>query len=218
MPPTSARGAALAALEKYGAAAAHAGADRARWPTRTGRCGCARRRSSSELDPSRAGGGDRRAIRPAPTTVAAEVYSAAALTNPTVSTQVYIDTDRGTIQIELAVLDAPLTVGNFIGARAQGLLQRPQRAPRRARTSSSRTAIRAATAKARPGYTIRDELNERPYLRGTVGMALDLWPTPAAASGSSRIRRSRTSTRSIHGLRPRHRRHGRRRQDSSSGT
>src|SRR5262249_2395751 len=24
-----------------------------------------------------------------------------------------------------------------------------------------------------PGYTIRDELNQRPYLRGTVGMALD---------------------------------------------
>jgi cyclophilin family peptidyl-prolyl cis-trans isomerase len=24
-----------------------------------------------------------------------------------------------------------------------------------------------------PGYTIRDELNERPYLRGAVGMALD---------------------------------------------
>ena len=24
-----------------------------------------------------------------------------------------------------------------------------------------------------PGYSIRDELNERPYLRGTVGMALD---------------------------------------------
>jgi cyclophilin family peptidyl-prolyl cis-trans isomerase len=24
-----------------------------------------------------------------------------------------------------------------------------------------------------PGYTIRDELNELPYLRGTVGMALD---------------------------------------------
>ncbi len=26
-----------------------------------------------------------------------------------------------------------------------------------------------------PGYTIRDELSGRPYLRGTVGMALDLW-------------------------------------------
>ncbi len=24
-----------------------------------------------------------------------------------------------------------------------------------------------------PGYTIRDEINMRPYLRGTVGMALD---------------------------------------------
>ena len=24
-----------------------------------------------------------------------------------------------------------------------------------------------------PGYTLRDEINERPYLRGTVGMALD---------------------------------------------
>ena len=27
-----------------------------------------------------------------------------------------------------------------------------------------------------PGYTIRDELSERPYVRGTVGMALDKWP------------------------------------------
>jgi cyclophilin family peptidyl-prolyl cis-trans isomerase len=26
-----------------------------------------------------------------------------------------------------------------------------------------------------PGYTIRDEVNERPFLRGTLGMALD-WP------------------------------------------
>jgi len=24
-----------------------------------------------------------------------------------------------------------------------------------------------------PGYTIRDEINQRPYMRGTVGMALD---------------------------------------------
>jgi cyclophilin family peptidyl-prolyl cis-trans isomerase len=24
-----------------------------------------------------------------------------------------------------------------------------------------------------PGYTLRDEINQRPYLRGTVGMALD---------------------------------------------
>ena len=34
-------------------------------------------------------------------------------------------------------------------------------------------AIRGAMARAGPGYTIRDEINQRPYLRGTVGMALD---------------------------------------------
>ena len=27
-----------------------------------------------------------------------------------------------------------------------------------------------------PGYSIRDELNDRPYLRGVVGMALADWP------------------------------------------
>ena len=35
-----------------------------------------------------------------------------------------------------------------------------------------------------PGYTIRDELNQRPYLRGTVGMALD-W----ADTGGSHLQR-----------------------------
>ena len=44
-----------------------------------------------------------------------------------------------------------------------------------------------------PGYSIRDELNDLPYLRGTVGMALAA-RTPAAASFSSPTRRSRTST------------------------
>ena len=40
--------------------------------------------------------------------------------NPTVSTQLYLDTDRGTIQIELAVLDAPLTVENFVALARRG--------------------------------------------------------------------------------------------------
>lgn len=39
-------------------------------------------------------------------------------------------------------------------------------------TSSSRMAIRAGDGEGGPGYTIRDEINQRPYLRGTVGMAL----------------------------------------------
>ena len=67
---------------------------------------------------------------------------------------------------------------------------------RRRRTTSSRSRARASSTactihrvvpnfvvqdgdprgdgEGGPGYTIRDELNERPYLRGTVGMALDV--------------------------------------------
>jgi hypothetical protein len=80
-----------------------------------------------QLDPAAAADADVQ-IRPAPTTVASDVYGAARLVSPTVSTQAYLDTDRGTIQIELAVIDAPLTVEKFRHAGAQGLFQRPQRA------------------------------------------------------------------------------------------
>ena len=71
------------------------------------------------------------------------------------------------------MLDAPLTVAQL---------------HRRWRARASSTAWRS-TASCRdfvvqggdprgdgeggPGYTIRDEINQRPYLRGTVGMALD---------------------------------------------
>ena len=42
------------------------------------------------------------------------------LTAPPVSTHAFIETDRGTIEIELAVLDAPLTVDNFVTLARQG--------------------------------------------------------------------------------------------------
>ena len=88
------------------------------------------------------------------------------------SPHAFIETARGTIEFELAVLDAPQTARNFMALARKGS-STASRSTASCRTSSCRTAIRAATAKAGPGYTIRDELNERPYLRGTVGMALD---------------------------------------------
>src|SRR5262249_20590417 len=104
-----ARAAALAALAKYGNAAAAptlraARADRD-WGVR-GRAVML----LEELDPSLAPGTAEAAalaaqIRPAPTTIAADVYAAPRLTSPSVSPMLYIDTDRGTIQVELAVLD-----------------------------------------------------------------------------------------------------------------
>ena len=123
------------------------------------------------------------------------MYEAPRLINPPVSTQVYIETDRGTIQIELAVLDAPLTVENFVTLARKGFFNGLS-VHRVVPDFVIQAGDPRGDGEGGPGYTIRDELNQRPYLRGTVGMALDRGATPAAASSSSRTRRSRTSTRS----------------------
>ncbi len=111
-------------------------------------------------------------VRPAPSHLPAETYQAPRLISPPVSTQAYIDTDRGTIQIELAVLDAPLTVDNFITLARKGFytgLTFHRVVP----NFVVQTGDPRGDGEGGPGYTIRDEINERPYLRGTVGMALD---------------------------------------------
>ena len=124
---------------------------------------------------SRRGGDGRRADRPAPTTLSADVYAAPRLTSPPVSTQAYIETDRGTIQIELAVLDAPLTVENFVALARKGFFDGLS-VHRVVPNFVVQDGDPRGDGEGGPGYTIRDELNQRPYLRGTVGMALDPWP------------------------------------------
>jgi cyclophilin family peptidyl-prolyl cis-trans isomerase len=94
--------------------------------------------------------------------------------SPSVSTQVYIDTDRGTIQVELAVLDAPLTVDNFVTLARKGFFNGLP-IHRVVADFVVQDGDPRGDGEGGPGYTIRDELNEREYLRGTVGMALD-WP------------------------------------------
>ena len=111
-------------------------------------------------------------IRPAPSHLPAETYQAARLISPPVSTQAYIDTDRGTIQIELAVLDAPLTVDNFITLARKGFFT-GLTFHRVVPNFVVQAGDPRGDGEGGPGYTIRDEINERPYLRGTVGMALD---------------------------------------------
>ena len=91
---------------------------------------------------------------------------------PRFSPHAYIETEKGTIELELAVVDAPLTVANFMALARKGFF--------------NGTAIHRIVpdfvvqdgdprgdGEGGPGYSIRDEINERPYLRGTVGMALD---------------------------------------------
>jgi cyclophilin family peptidyl-prolyl cis-trans isomerase/HEAT repeat protein len=111
-------------------------------------------------------------IRPAPTRLTPDAYQSPRLVNPQVSTQVYFETDRGTILVELAVLDAPLTVDNFLALARSGFFTGLS-VHRVVADFVVQTGDPRGDGEGGPGYTIRDELNQLPYLRGTVGMALD---------------------------------------------
>jgi len=165
-----ARAAALAALAKYGAAAAtdtvKAAFSDKDWAVRVRAAALMK-----ELDASSGGQADM-AIRPAPTTMAREAYSAPGLINPPVSTTIFIDTDRGSIEVELAVLDAPLTTENFIGLARKGFFNGLS-IHRVVPNFVVQDGDPRGDGEGGPGYTIRDELNQRPYLRGVLGMALD---------------------------------------------
>jgi len=84
----------------------------------------------------------------------------------------YVDTSRGTIEIELAVSDAPITVDNFVTLARRGFFN-GRRIHRIVNDFVVQDGDPRGDGEGGPGYTIRDELNDRPYLRGTVGMALD---------------------------------------------
>jgi cyclophilin family peptidyl-prolyl cis-trans isomerase len=91
---------------------------------------------------------------------------------PPVSTQVFLETDRGEIQIELAVLDAPLTAETFVTLARKGFFD-GLTFHRVVPDFVIQGGDPRGDGEGGPGFTIRDELNQRPYLRGTVGMALD---------------------------------------------
>ena len=67
-----------------------------------------------------------------------------------------------------------------------------------------------------PGYTIRDELNERPYLRGTVGMALEWRDTGGSQFFITHSPQPHLDARYTV-VRPRRERHGRGRPDPAGG-
>ena len=122
-----------------------------------------------QLDPARP---TAPAIRPAPTRLDPGVYESDEVMAPPVSTHVFIDTDKGTIQIELAVLDAPLTVRNFTELARAGYFDGVA-VHRVVANFVVQDGDPRGDGEGAPGHTIRDELNQRPYVRGTVGMALD---------------------------------------------
>jgi cyclophilin family peptidyl-prolyl cis-trans isomerase len=95
-----------------------------------------------------------------------------AIVSPQYSPRAFIDTDKGTVELELAVLDAPLTVANFITLARKGFFNGVA-LHRVVPDFVVQDGDPRGDGEGGPGYTIRDEINERLYLRGTVGMALD---------------------------------------------
>jgi len=111
-------------------------------------------------------------VRPAPAGRPPAALDREPLTAPTVSPHVFIDTDKGTIQIEMAVLDAPLTTDNFMELARKGFFDGVT-FHRVVANFVIQGGDPRGDGEGGPGYTIRDEINQRPYLRGVVGMALD---------------------------------------------
>ena len=94
------------------------------------------------------------------------------LLNPQFSPHVFIQTDRGAIELELAIADAPVTVTNFVELARKGFFNGIA-IHRVVPDFVVQDGDPRGDGEGGPGYTIRDELNEMPYVRGTVGMALD---------------------------------------------
>ena len=121
----------------------------------------------TRLDPA---GDHRKVMRPAPPSTTAS-YDDKLVLAPEYSPHVFIETAKGTIEFELAVLDAPQTARNFIALARKGFFN-GLGIHRVVPNFVVQDGDPRGDGQGGPGYTIRDELNERPFLRGTVGMAL----------------------------------------------
>ena len=117
-------------------------------------------------------GADVSSMRPAPAQTNPDLAAVDTLVSPKYSPVAYIDTSKGTIQFELAVLDAPRTSANFVSLVKRGYFNGVS-LHRVVPDFVIQDGDPRGDGEGGPGYTIRDEINQRPYLRGTVGMALD---------------------------------------------
>ncbi|MGH7336069.1 MAG: peptidylprolyl isomerase, partial [Myxococcota bacterium] len=95
---------------------------------------------------------------------------------PPFSPHAYIETEQGTIEVELAVLDAPMAVASFIDLARRGFFTGVA-LHRVVPDFVVQAGDPRGDGQGGPGYTLRDEVNQRPYLRGIVGMARDWMDT-----------------------------------------
>ncbi len=163
-----ARAAALTALARYGAAAnetlSAALSDR-EWAVRVRALDLL-----EEIDPEAA----RTAattIRPAPGQPLV-AYDAPEVVAPRFSPHLYLETTKGLIEIELAVGEAPLTAHTIMALARKGFLTNIP-FHRVVPNFVVQVGDPRGDGEGGPNFTIRDEINQLPYVRGAVGMALD---------------------------------------------
>ncbi len=113
----------------------------------------------------------REEIAPAPGAPGLD-YAAPRLTNPPVSPHVFLETARGVIEIELAVLEAPLTADRFTTLARRGFFD-GLTFHRVTPGEAVHGGDPRGDGRGGPGFTLRDEPSELPFLRGTVGLARD---------------------------------------------
>jgi cyclophilin family peptidyl-prolyl cis-trans isomerase/HEAT repeat protein len=161
-----ARAAALTALAQYGPAAVSSlkeGLADREWAVRVRALDLLRQVDPASADPA--------AIRPVPAPVAA-VADSAEVTAPKFSPHLYVETRKGLIEIELAVHDAPLTCQTIMTLARKGFFTGIP-FHRVVPNFVAQAGDPRGDGEGGPGFSIRDEINQIPYLRGTVGMALD---------------------------------------------
>lgn len=108
------------------------------------------------------------AIRARPSALSLDVYRS--YVSPHYSPQAFIRTELGVIELELFVLDAPMTVRNFVRLARDGFyngLKVHDVVP----NGYIHTGDPRGDSNGGPGYVIRCEINRRPIVRGTVAMA-----------------------------------------------
>jgi cyclophilin family peptidyl-prolyl cis-trans isomerase/HEAT repeat protein len=119
-----------------------------------------------------AGSVDARPERPAASSRSVQDPEWDRLAAPRFSPHAFVETSKGTIEIELAVLEAPLTSANFVALARKGFFDGVA-IHRVVPDFVVQGGDPRGDGEGGPGYSIRDEINQRPFLRGTVGMALD---------------------------------------------
>jgi len=160
-----ARLAALEALARYGGADATATLRRALedrdWPVRLRAAALLRDAGDATAEP----------VRPAPVRQPPEFFESDRLLRPAYSPHAYIETRRGTIEIELNVVDSPFTAHAFMELARAGFYN-GLKVHRLVPNFVIQAGDPRGDGEGGPGFTIRDELSPLPFVRGTVGLAI----------------------------------------------